>query len=51
MGVDFTFVLSVFHALDRVRLECISFFEQFAYALGSRAFDVGQSLQVSGLAP
>ena len=42
-------VLGVFHAFHRLGLERVSFLEQLVHTLRIRAFDVGQSLQISSL--
>jgi hypothetical protein len=48
---NFAFVVSVLHALYDFGFESVTFFEQFVHALGIRAFEAGQSLQISGLPP
>jgi len=51
MGMNFFFVgvSGIFHARDDLGLKRVTFFEQLVDAFGICLFNIGQSLQVSGL--
>jgi len=52
VGGHFAFVSigSVLHTLNDFGFKGVAFLEEFANAFGIRAFNVGESLQVAGLA-